>query len=69
MSSDEVRPLCREHGEQISQLTKAVYGANGDFGMKAKVQLLWRLQIWIVGVIGTGLGTILGFILRGAVGG
>jgi hypothetical protein len=60
MSSGESRnvKLCDEHGKQISELSRVVHGGNGELGMRAKVQILWRSQIWIVGLVGVAVGSV-----------
>jgi len=58
--------LCEEHGkriavtnERIDLINRSIYGANGKLGMSTKIEILWRVQIWLVAFIGVAVGSSL----------
>lgn len=61
----ELRSMWPHMCRRLEHLEHEVYGGNGKIGLSNRVQLMWVLGVWAVGVAGTILGGVVLWLLVG----
>jgi hypothetical protein len=51
--------VCQEHAKRLGELGRHIHGGNGELGVRAKVQILWRSQMWLMTLAGVIVGSLI----------